>query len=451
MTSSVYIISGSVPSTAVPNDIISLSPSTVQSSNQLVASSTQTVPSAESSFNLSIHGTNPITYKNAVNSKNNLGMDISKVAQNTHMLHSMQPEKQPSSNSALLTSLLTGPPSTVVNNSDKIPASHSDSMSKFGIGNVQKTSIASVGNNNANMSLNVFLPTQGSQVPQSSTVIISSNITNNAVSGATNRRTVLANSSHLTQNNSEFSPHNHLVNSNNVGSFTQHMHNLTTSAPISMNVIDSTNKINTYQNEYVSSVQKGQNLDDNSKSKTKSSKKRKKDKEQQETQISPGLSLPSNVTPSSSSSTFPERLKSLTTFGNAHQQHLLQPGSMHIPNGLSMPSLGNRTHQLNSSERMENPSSCDSYINDSSSQVTSQSQISPVSNSFTNNNNTPSSLSLAALVTTTTMTTMSSSTTTGQSSVGSGNFVLASQKQVVLQPGQNLKQLLLSPHNQEVS
>ena len=133
-----------------------------------------------------------------VTSKSQTGADISRVAQNTHLLQALHlpaSEKPLATNGQpLFTSLISGPQATPSSSGEQLGVPVQVSVSDGGpmltvvsVGGVMSLpeGIVSTGTTLSSPApLSILVPSQASQVPQSSAVIVSSSATNSVVSGA---------------------------------------------------------------------------------------------------------------------------------------------------------------------------------------------------------------------------------------------------------------------------
>ncbi|XP_042231849.1 mucin-17-like [Homarus americanus] len=393
-----------------------------------------------------------------VTTKNLMGADISKVAQNTHLLQTLHlptaekpcptPSGQP-----LLTSLLSGQQASCSNSGEQhggfpLQVSVADGgpvLTVVTVGAVMSLPecVVSTGTTFSSPAtpLSILVPSQASQVPQSSAVIASSSATNNVVSGAIISHKQFASNSALipqtsvTYTNTENVPvsrgHSQIVNAlqDNVPSQTSN-----TSSFVAKN-IEGINKTNSFQNEYVATLQRGQNIIDTNKNKSKSNKKKKKDKEIET------FSTPTTSTVMVKQS-LQERLKSSTcssTTGTP-QQLCLAP----IPNGLNGPAIKTASQSVGSSTP---PGSLPITLGESGVQTDNTSLVGPYISTAP-----PVSIIPSIITTTTTMvqaptmaTTATITTTTASSPHTPTGVVFPGPKQQFKQ----VKHLILSPQNQE--
>ncbi|KAK7083471.1 hypothetical protein SK128_026608, partial [Halocaridina rubra] len=413
-----------------------------------------------------------------VMAKNQTGADISRVAQNTHLLQALQlPSEKASvaSGPPILTSMLTGGltgngssnPSQEQQTCVPVQVSVGDGSSMVTVvsmGNVMNRSesgvMVSSGTTFSSPTPHcIFVTCQASQVPPSPAVIVSSSATNSVVSGAIiNHKPFITNSALIPQSN--------LVNNNNSNSTIN-----TENVPISRghpqiaasalhhenvpshfnhsgvyaikNSEIGSSKPPSYQNEYVATLQRSQNLIDINKSKSKSSKKRKKDRE---TEPLPVVNSSQVIIKQS----LHERLK---TSSSANNSGIIQQ-TLSLPNGLSSSNLKTPpSHQAAHSVTVP-VSSHDGIIhcNTSSSVVGSNipnvgiSTPSPPISTATTSVQTPPIHTTTTSSTPTTTTTATSTTVNATSTSHTPTGVMIqNQKSQVKQ----VKRLILTPHNQE--
>lgn len=380
-----------------------------------------------------------------VTSKSQTGADISQVAQNTHLLQTLHlpaSEKPVVTNGQpLLTSLVSGPQTIPSNSGEQLGVPVQVSVSDGGpmltvvsVGGVMSLpeGIVSTGTTLSSPApLSILVPSQASQVPQSSAVIVSSSATNSVVSGA------IISSKHYVSNpalipqtsvsfpNTENVPisrgHSQIVNplQENVPSQASNPCTLLTKSN------ENHTKAPSFQNEYVATLQRGHTIIDSSKNKAKSNKKKKKDKETE-------ITSPTNASTMIVKHSLQDRLKASTctsTSGTIQQQLPLAP----IPNGLSAPAIKTVTHSMGTSTptslalSAETGRQCDTTTssNTSSSTITTSGVVAVTATS-------------QASSTATTATITSATTSTG---------VMVS---VPKQQFKHVKHLILSPQNQEV-
>lgn len=388
-----------------------------------------------------------------VTSKSQTGADISRVAQNTHLLQALHlpaSEKPIASNGQpLLTSLISGPQATPSSSGEQLGVPVQVSVSDGGpmltvvsVGGVMSLpeGIVSTGTTLSSPApLSILVPSQASQVPQSSAVIVSSSATNSVVSGAIiSSKHYVSNPALIPQTSVSF------TNTENVPISKGHSQ---ISNPSQENVPSQTSnactfltkssenhtKIPSFQNEYVATLQRGQSIIDPSKNKSKSNKKKKKDKE---TDLISSVNASTMVVKQS----LQERLKSGTctsTSGTIQQQLPLAT----IPNGLSGPAIKTVSHSLGSSTTT---ASLPLTI-----EAGGQCDTTPVVGGNTPAAAPPSTVTTSGIATATVTSQASSTATTATitSATTSSGVMFSVNKQQF----KHVKQLILSPQNQEVS
>lgn len=418
--------------------------------------------------NVVVHGpggtskTRPLQLQQAVPkvtqlpAKTQTGGDISQVAQNTHLLQTLHlpaSEKTFTPGQPLLPSLLSGQQglSNASGEQSSVPVQVSTDgggsmltvVSVGGVMSVPEGGVSTGTTFSSPAPLSILVPSQASQVPQSSAVIVSSSATNSVVSGAIiSHKPFVTNSAlipqtSVTQTNSENVPmsqnHPQIVNTllqDNVPSHTSN-----TGAFVTKN-IESNSKPPSFQNEYVASLQKGQNLIDSSKNKSKSNKKKRKDKETDS--IPP---IPSNQIIGKQS--LQERLKAGTANSTSGTNQQAMPLAA-LPNGLSGSSL--KTPALN----LSNSTSQRTTLLPVGEMVGLAESASTVASSLSSVTQPATMVTVTSTITvtsqsqvTTTTSTITSTSTAVQHTPG---VVIGGQKPQIKQ----IKHLILSPHNQEV-
>lgn len=387
-----------------------------------------------------------------VTSKSQTGADISRVAQNTHLLQALH---LPASDKALatngqplLTSLISGSQATPSNSGEQLGVPVQVSVSDGGpmltvvsVGGVMSLpeGIVSTGTTLSSPApLSILVPSQASQVPQSSAVIVSSSATNSVVSGAIiSSKHYVSNSALIPQTSVSFTNtenvpiskgHSQILNPSQEHVPSQTSNTCTFLTKSSENHT----KMPSFQNEYVATLQRGQSIIDPSKNKTKSNKKKKKDKETD-------LISSANASTMIVKQSLQERLKSGTctsTSGTIQQQLPLAP----IPNGLSGPAIKTVSHNLGSTTPtaslplpIEAGGQCDT-----TSVVGSNTSAAP-----------PITVTTSGIATATATSQASSTATTATiTSATTSSGVMFS---VPKQQFKHVKHLILSPQNQEVS
>lgn len=417
--------------------------------------------------NVVVHGpggtskTRPLQLQQAVPkvtqlpAKTQTGGDISQVAQNTHLLQTLHlpaSEKTFTPGQPLLPSLLSGQQglSNASGEQSSVPVQVSTDgggsmltvVSVGGVMSVPEGGVSTGTTFSSPAPLSILVPSQASQVPQSSAVIVSSSATNSVVSGAIiSHKPFVTNSAlipqtSVTQTNSENVPmsqnHPQIVNTllqDNVPSHTSN-----TGAFVTKN-IESNSKPPSFQNEYVASLQKGQNLIDSSKNKSKSNKKKRKDKETDS--IPP---IPSNQIIGKQS--LQERLKAGTANSTSGTNQQAMPLAA-LPNGLSGSSL--KTPALN----LSNSTSQRTTLLPVGEMVGLAESASTVASSLSSVTQPATMVTVTSTITvtsqsqvTTTTSTITSTSTAVQHTPG---VVIGGQKPQIKQ----IKHLILSPHNQE--
>lgn len=393
-----------------------------------------------------------------VTSKNQTGADISRVAQNTHLLQALHlPASDKPSSAASgqshLTSLLSGQQATSSNSGEQsgVPlqvsvADGGPMLAVVSVGGVMSLpeGVVSTGTTFSSPApLSILVPSQASQVPQSSAVIASSSVTNSVVSGAIiSHKQFVSNSAlipqtNVTYTNTETMPmsrsHSQIVNSlqqENVPSQTNN-----TNSFITKNT-EINNKTLSYQNEYVATVQRGRNIIDTSKNKSKSNKKKKKDKEIE--------SVSTNATGTVMvKQSLQERLKSGTCTsisGTIQQQLPLAP----IPNGLSGSAIRTASQSIGSSASTGSlPMSVGEMGSHSDNTSLVGSNISAASSVSIMPSIITTAIPTIQASSTVATATLTSTTTSHQTPSGIG---FAGTKQ----PFKQVKHVILSPQNQEV-
>ena len=418
-------------------------------------------PPTQATSNVVVHGHNIATKSKPLQlqqtaskltqviSKSQTGADISRVAQNTHLLQALH---LPASDKPLATNgqpfLIPGPQATPSNSGEQlgvpVQVSVSDGgpmltvVSVGGMMNLPEGMVSTGTTLSSPAPLSILVPSQASQVPQSSAVIVSSSATNSVVSGAIlSSKHYVSNSALIPQTSVSF------TNTENVPISKGHSQ---ISNPSQENVPSQTSntctfltkssenhtKMPTFQNEYVATLQRGQSIIDPSKNKTKSNKKKKKDKE---TELISSVNASTMIVKQS----LQERLKSGTctsTSGTIQQQLPLAP----IPNGLSGPAIKTVSHNLGTSTptaslplAIEAGGQCDT-----ASVVGSNTSAAPPITVTTSGIATATATSQASLT---------APTATITSATTSSGVMFSVPKQQF----KHVKHLILSPQNQEVS
>ncbi|XP_050716609.1 mucin-2-like isoform X2 [Eriocheir sinensis] len=331
-------------------------------------------PPTQAASNVVVHGhgitakSKPLQFQQTASkltqvtsSKSQTGADISRVAQNTHLLQTLHlpaSEKPLATNGQpFLTSLISGPQTIPSHSGEQLGVPVQVSVSDGGpmltvvsVGGVMSLpeGIVSTGTTLSSPApLSILVPSQASQVPQSSAVIVSSSATNSVVSGAIlSSKHYVSNSALIPQTSVSF------PNTENVPISRAHSQilnplqdNVPSQASNPCTLLTKSNENHTkapsFQNEYVATLQRGQTIIDSSKNKTKSYKKKKKDKETE-------IISPTNASTMIVKHSLQERLKSGTctsTSGTIQQQLPLAP----IPNGLSGPAIKTVSHNIGTS------------------------------------------------------------------------------------------------------
>lgn len=404
-----------------------------------------------------------------VTGKSQTGVDITRVAQNTHLLQTLHlPASDKSSASSttgqpLLTSLVPGPQAAGGTTGgdgggggDQVGVPVQVSVSEGGpmltlvsVGGVVSLAEGAASTFSSPAPLSILVPSQASQVPPSSAVIVSSSTTNSVVSGA-----IISHKQFVS--NSALIPHTTSVtytNTDNVPMSRGHSQIITSiqdNVPSQINNTSSfltksseSHKSQTFQNEYVATVQRGQNIIDPNKNKSKSNKKKKKDKD-----VDTTLSVNSSSVGAKQS--LHERLKTstgTTTSGTIQQQLSLAS----IPNGLSSPAIKAVSHNLSSGPIVSLPPREGGGHCDTSSFIGPTISIAPSATTVTvtvTTTTTPTSATTTPLApgATTTITTTTTAAATSMSPHTSSGVVTPFIKQQFKQV-----KLILSPQNQEVS
>lgn len=423
-------------------------------------------PPTQAASNVVVHGhgitakSKPLQFQQTASkltqvtsSKSQTGADISRVAQNTHLLQTLHlpasaSEKPLATNGQpLLTSLISGPQTIPSHSGEQLGVPVQVSVSDGGpmltvvsVGGVMSLpeGIVSTGTTLSSPApLSILVPSQASQVPQSSAVIVSSSATNSVVSGAIlSSKHYVSNSALIPQTSVSF------PNTENVPISRGHSQilnplqdNVPSQASSTCTLLTKSNENHTkapsFQNEYVATLQRGQTIIDSSKNKAKSYKKKKKDKETE-------MISPTNASTMIVKHSLQERLKSGTctsTSGTIQQQLPLAP----IPNGLSGPAIKTISHNIGTSTTS---SSLPLTI-----EAGGQCDTTSIANSNTSSAP-PVTITTSGIVTVTATSQASSTATTATiTSATTSTGVMVS---VPKQQFRHVRHLILSPQNQEV-
>ncbi|XP_068220524.1 mucin-2-like isoform X2 [Palaemon carinicauda] len=388
--------------------------------------------------------------------KTQTGADISRVAQNTHLLQALHLPTSEKTTIASGPPILTSIPSghqavaTSTRESTTVPmqVSMGDGSSMVAVVSVGSVisrpseNVVSTGTTFSSPApLSILVASQASQVPPSPAVIASSSATNSVVSGAIiSHKPFVTNSAltpqtNVTYTNSENVPinrgHPQIASALHHDNVPSHINS--NSGVFAIKNSESGSKPPSYQNEYVATLQRSQNLIEASKNKSKSYKKRKKDKEVE-------------TVPAASSSpviikqSLHDRLKAS---GTSSASGIIQQNLSSLPNGLNNPNLKNTSHNsgLSHYPSVTIPAAvCDGVSNSDTTPVVGSSMptvsMTTVLPSLTT--------TATASVQTPPINTTTSSTLTTTSHTHTG-VVIPGQKQQVKQ----VKTLILSPQNQE--
>ncbi|XP_064112889.1 mucin-2-like isoform X2 [Macrobrachium nipponense] len=391
-----------------------------------------------------------------VMAKTQTGADISRVAQNTHLLQALHlPASEKTtiaSGPPILTSITSGQQAVATSTREPTSVPMQVSVGDGGsmvavvsVGSVMSRPSENVVSTGTTFSspapLSILVASQASQVPPSPAVIASSSATNSVVSGAIiSHKPFVTNSAltpqtNVTYTNSENVPitrgHPQIASALHHDNVPSHINS--NSGVFAIKNSESGSKPPSYQNEYVATLQRSQNLIEASKNKSKSNKKRKKDKEVE-------------TVPTASSSpviikqSLHDRLKAS---GTSSASGIIQQNLSSLPNGLSNPNLKNTCHNsgLSHYPSVTIPASvCDGVSNSDTTPVVGSSMptvsMSTVLPSLTT--------TATASVQTPPINTTTSSTLTTTSHTHTG-VVIPGQKQQVKQ----VKTLILSPQNKE--
>lgn len=423
---------------------------------QLLTSPTQAAP------NVVVHGhgitakSKPLQFQQTASkltqvtsSKSQTGADISRVAQNTHLLQTLHlpASERPAATPGqpLLTSLISGPQTIPSNSGEQLGVPVQVSVSDGGpmltvvsVGGMMSLpeGIVSTGTTLSSPApLSILVPSQASQVPQSSAVIVSSSATNSVVSGAIiSSKHYVSNSALIPQTSVSF------PNTENVPISRGHSQilnplqdNVPSQASNTCTLLTKSNENHTkapsFQNEYVATLQRGQTIIDSSKNKTKSNKKKKKDKETE-------IISPTNASTMIVKHSLQERLKSGTctsTSGTIQQQLPLAP----IPNGLSGPAI-KTVASIGTSTSTPLPLPIEASVQCDTTSIAASNTSAAPPVTVTASPIVPVTATSQASSTATTATITSATTSTG---------VMVS---VPKQQFKHVKHLILSPQNQEV-
>lgn len=433
-----------LPVGSMPSFTQLLTPPTQAASNVVVHGHSITAKSKPLQFQ---HTASKLTQ--VTSSKSQTGADISRVAQNTHLLQTLHlpasEKPQATNGQPFLTSLISGPQTIPSNSGEQLGVPVQVSVSDGGpmltvvsVGGVMSLpeGIVSTGTTLSSPApLSILVPSQASQVPQSSAVIVSSSATNSVVSGAMlSSKHYVSNSALIPQTSVSF------PNTENVPISRGHSQilnplqdNVPSQASNTCTLLTKSNENHTkapsFQNEYVATLQRGQTIIDSSKNKTKSYKKKKKDKE---TEISPP-----NASTMIVKHSLQERLKSGTctsTSGTIQQQLPLAP----IPNGLNGPAIKTVSHNMGTSTPTSLPLTIEAGGQCDTTSIASSNTSAAPSVSITTSGIVTVTATSQASSTATTATITSATTSTG---------VMVS---VPKQQFKHVRHLILSPQNQEV-